>query len=69
MTFQLAHPCFSMIKKCYWQSAEVQCSQIFGFVKTSQGYCCAFNYYGTVDTVDNLELSIHFKIFNLLVGA
>ncbi|KAF2880911.1 hypothetical protein ILUMI_25260, partial [Ignelater luminosus] len=55
LVFQLAHPCSSMIKKCFWQSEEVQCSQIFDSVKTSQGYCCAFNYYGSVDTVENLE--------------
>ncbi|KAF2885948.1 hypothetical protein ILUMI_20225 [Ignelater luminosus] len=52
---ELAHPCSRMVKKCFWQSEEVSCEDIFDSVRTSQGFCCAFNYYGTSKFMDNLD--------------
>ena len=32
-----------MLKKCWWQGRQVQCSEIFTPVITDSGVCCAFN--------------------------
>lgn len=43
--FQVAHPCQRMLKKCIWMSEEKSCETLFKTIKTTLGYCCAFNYY------------------------
>lgn len=50
---QLAHPCESMIKKCKWLGQDYDCREIFQMILTSEGYCCAFNYEGTVKSEEN----------------
>ena len=32
-----------MLKQCWWQGRQVNCSQIFTPVVTDTGVCCAFN--------------------------
>ncbi|KAF5276888.1 hypothetical protein FQA39_LY06439 [Lamprigera yunnana] len=45
-----------MLIECNWQSKTVPCEQLFQKVKTTYGFCCAFNYYGMND-VSNLVAS------------
>ncbi|GJQ77267.1 hypothetical protein Trydic_g20692 [Trypoxylus dichotomus] len=47
LMLELAHPCANMLKNCIWRSEEKPCSSFFKTVKTTMGYCCAFNYFGT----------------------
>ncbi|CAH1985752.1 unnamed protein product [Acanthoscelides obtectus] len=42
---QLAPRCESILTRCLWKGEEKRCESIFEQIKTSEGYCCAFNYY------------------------
>ncbi|GJQ83129.1 hypothetical protein Trydic_g15367 [Trypoxylus dichotomus] len=55
---ELAHPCKNMLKKCKWQGTEISC-ETFKLVKTSLGYCCAFNYFGTKDEQTSNDEPFH----------
>lgn len=33
-----------MLEKCRLRGNEMNCSQLFDFRKTQDGYCCTFNY-------------------------
>ncbi|KAK9701118.1 Amiloride-sensitive sodium channel [Popillia japonica] len=52
---ELAHPCKNMLKKCKWQASTISCVDTFKLIKTGLGFCCAFNYYGTVDEQTSKE--------------
>lgn len=43
-----------MIKRCFWQGSEVSCRYLIQSVKTNQGYCCSFNYYGTDNAIKKM---------------
>ncbi|KAK5643711.1 hypothetical protein RI129_007556 [Pyrocoelia pectoralis] len=49
----LAQPCSSMLKECYWKNKRISCTKYFQRIKTSGGFCCAFNYDGMFD-ISNL---------------
>lgn len=46
---ELSQPCESMLKECSWKSISRPCMEIFKFVKTSNGFCCTFNYFGSTE--------------------
>lgn len=52
---ELTSPCSVILKRCTWKSEEVKCYKLFKWIKTTNGYCCSFNYYGT-KTVQNMSL-------------
>lgn len=41
----VAPTCEEMLLKCKWKGEEHRCKTIFEQVKTSMGFCCAFNYF------------------------
>ena len=43
-TFQLTPQCSSMLLKCRFHDREWNCSELFTFRKTQDGFCCTFNY-------------------------
>lgn len=43
-TFQLTPQCSSMLSKCRFHDEERNCSELFAFRKTQDGFCCTFNY-------------------------
>ncbi|XP_071056033.1 pickpocket protein 28-like [Onthophagus taurus] len=62
LMMELAHPCGRMIKKCYWKSDLKNCDRLFKSIKTSLGYCCAFNYFATVDVqYENYEKQLQYS--------
>ncbi|KAK4886842.1 hypothetical protein RN001_003113 [Aquatica leii] len=52
MMSKLTQPCSRMLKECYWKSNEISCNILFRKIKTTQGFCCGFNHYGTFDISD-----------------
>nr|CAI5863431.1 unnamed protein product [Callosobruchus analis] len=42
---QLTPRCENILTRCLWKGEEKRCESIFEQIKTSEGYCCAFNYY------------------------
>lgn len=43
----IIQPCDKMIRMCLWLNQKIPCDQLFNVSKTSQGFCCSFNYIGT----------------------
>lgn len=43
----LSPNCEKMINKCKWKGEEKRCRTLFQTERTSNGFCCSFNYYGT----------------------
>lgn len=44
---EVAQPCSSLAKKCIWNGQQKECTTLFSPVKSTNGYCCTFNYYGS----------------------
>lgn len=42
----LAPKCGDMIVRCMWKGTQTRCDTLFQVIKTAEGYCCSFNYYG-----------------------
>ncbi|KYB27274.1 sodium channel protein Nach [Tribolium castaneum] len=41
----LAPKCSELLQRCKWKGEEKRCESLFEPIKTTEGYCCAFNYY------------------------
>lgn len=41
---KLTPQCSDMLLKCFFNGQQQNCSEIFSFEKTQDGYCCTFNY-------------------------
>ncbi|RVE40448.1 hypothetical protein evm_014902 [Chilo suppressalis] len=41
--------CEDLLVHCSFNTKEKKCSDLFTMIKTSEGFCCAFNYAGTID--------------------
>lgn len=41
----LAPSCADILSTCKWKNHELPCSHMFDFVKTSEGFCCSFNFH------------------------
>lgn len=49
LTKILAPSCSDMLERCRWKGTDTRCDELFQTVETSEGFCCSFNYYGTVN--------------------
>lgn len=45
-------PCTELISRCSWIGKEIECNKIFRKVKSSNGFCCSFNYHALKDEYD-----------------
>lgn len=41
----LAPTCKELLQRCKWKGEEERCEILFETIKTSEGYCCSFNYF------------------------
>lgn len=44
LMFELMQPCENMIKNCAWLGKIVPCDTLFRVARSSEGFCCSFNY-------------------------
>lgn len=44
LMFELMQPCSNMIKNCAWLGKIVPCDTLFRVARSSEGFCCSFNY-------------------------
>lgn len=44
LMFELMQPCVNMIRDCSWLGKIVPCDSLFRVAKSSEGFCCSFNY-------------------------
>ncbi|RZC22689.1 sodium channel protein Nach, partial [Asbolus verrucosus] len=42
---KLAPGCDTLLQRCKWKGEEKRCESIFEQIKTTEGFCCSFNYY------------------------
>ncbi|KAJ3653948.1 hypothetical protein Zmor_013169 [Zophobas morio] len=42
---KIAPKCSDLLQRCKWKGEEKRCESIFETIKTTEGYCCTFNYY------------------------
>jgi hypothetical protein len=42
---KLAPRCDHLLQRCKWKGEEKRCESLFETIKTTEGFCCAFNYY------------------------
>lgn len=63
LMFELMQPCINMIKDCSWLGKIVPCDSLFRVAKSSEGFCCSFNYQALKD---NLEMCVRFPIIRKL---
>lgn len=40
----LMHPCDKMLIRCGLKQIQIPCEKLFRASRTSEGYCCSFNY-------------------------
>lgn len=43
---QISPNCMTMLTRCMWKGTQTRCDTLFQVIKTVEGYCCSFNYYG-----------------------
>ena len=41
---ELAQPCDSLLKLCFWKGSETPCNELFKMTRSTEGICCSFNY-------------------------
>lgn len=46
LMLELMEPCTFMMQNCSWLGKYVPCATLFRISKSSEGYCCSFNYKG-----------------------
>lgn len=44
LMFELMEPCTFMLQNCHWLGKSVPCQTLFRVAKSSEGFCCSFNY-------------------------
>lgn len=44
LMLELMEPCTSFIRQCSFLNKVYPCDQLFSIAKSSEGFCCAFNY-------------------------
>lgn len=52
LMFEVMQPCSIMLEKCIWLGLVVPCETIFRVAKSSEGFCCSFNYNGLKDNLE-----------------
>lgn len=43
---RIAPRCDDMLKSCQWKGSIIRCDTLYQPVRTIEGICCSFNYYG-----------------------
>lgn len=41
---EVTQPCENLLQSCVWGEQEVPCGDIFRMTRSSEGFCCSFNY-------------------------
>ncbi len=49
---ELMQPCNLMIRSCSWLGKIIPCESIFRVAKSSEGFCCSFNYKALKDSLE-----------------
>lgn len=44
LLLELMQPCDKMLSHCYWLNQRIPCETAFEITKSSEGFCCSFNY-------------------------
>lgn len=44
LMYELMQPCDHLIANCTWLGKAMPCVQLFRVAKSSEGFCCSFNY-------------------------
>lgn len=52
LMFELMQPCSVMLENCIWLGKIVPCENIFRVAKSSEGFCCSFNYNALKDNLE-----------------
>ena len=47
--FQLGQSCDELLERCMWEGKIHNCADLFEERKSSEGFCCSFNYRGLVE--------------------
>lgn len=55
----MMQPCEKLLLRCSWEGKTYDCKKLFKPIRTTEGFCCAFNYH-----VDNEENSMQVNIIN-----
>lgn len=61
LMFELMQPCENMIKSCAWLGKIVPCDSLFRVAKSSEGFCCSFNYKALKDSLEMLAGDFYFR--------
>lgn len=54
----LSPSCSSLLKRCMWKATLWRCDELFRTVRSSEGLCCAFNYFGIASNAVNKYVEI-----------
>lgn len=46
LMYELMEPCSFMMQKCAWLGNAIPCEKLFKVSKSTEGFCCSFNYIG-----------------------
>lgn len=57
-------PCNEMMKKCFWLNLPIPCEKLFSVSRSSEGFCCSFNYKG-IENKQLIKKSLLLKILCL----
>lgn len=52
LMLDLMQPCDLMIDNCTWLGKDIPCNQLFRVAKSSEGFCCSFNYKAPLDSLE-----------------
>lgn len=44
LLLELMQPCDKLLSHCYWLNQRIPCNDVFETTKSSEGFCCSFNY-------------------------
>lgn len=52
LMLELMQPCDLMVANCTWLGKPTPCRTIFRVAKSTEGFCCSFNYKGPLDYLE-----------------
>lgn len=44
LMYWLMQPCEQLVTNCTWLGKQTPCNQMFRVAKSTEGFCCSFNY-------------------------
>lgn len=48
LMMDLMQPCNQLTRQCLWLNQKIPCEDLFYVSKSSEGFCCSFNYKGSI---------------------